>query len=97
MYQNNMNYKISIFIENEEGDIICDLSTEAGMQDFEENVVRKAQHSIDDYEARQEVRMQNEIDRQKEDAEYGLEEHYADDGNGNKVLIDKEANTTEPY
>ena len=64
-----MNYKITLMIEDEDEFPIFTISTNAGMADFEENIVRKAEHAIKDYESKMEVGMQNEIDRQAEEAE----------------------------
>ncbi len=45
-----MNHKISILVEDEDDNIICNLSITDGMEDFEENVIRKAEHAIKKYE-----------------------------------------------
>jgi hypothetical protein len=60
-------YKITIIVEDESENIICNLSTTAGINDFEENIVRKVEHSIKAYEEDQEMRAQNEADRQAEE------------------------------
>ena len=67
-----MNYKITMIVENENDDVIYCQSTTAGMNDFEENIVRKAEHAIKEYEGKMEYEMQVEIDRQAENLEYGV-------------------------
>lgn len=58
-----MNYNISLVVESELGDIVCELSTSAGISDLEENVIRKCEVQIKKYEAEKEVEEQMEIDR----------------------------------
>jgi len=67
-----MDYKITTIVEDEEGNIICELSTSAGIEDFQENIIRKVEHSIKKYEDEMEAGEQMEIDRQTEDEEYGV-------------------------
>lgn len=63
-----MEYKITMIVEAEEdGNIIFQMDTSAGMAEFEENIVRKAEHAIKEYEARMEYEAQVEMDRQAEE------------------------------
>ena len=68
----NMNYKITMLIEDENENEVFNMNTTAGLNDFEENIIRKAEHAIKEYEGKMEYEMQVEIDRQAENLEYGV-------------------------
>ena len=67
-----MNYKITIIVESEDETTIYEESTTAGMADFEENIVRKAGSAIKAYEVEMEDDKEAEVERQKENIEYGV-------------------------
>lgn len=96
----NISYKITMIIEalDEDGSetgTIFKMSTDAGMADFEENIVRKGLKAIDECEGKMEAMAEAEADRTAEDA--AEEEYYqATDMEDGKEPIDRDANTVEP-
>lgn len=84
-----MKYKITTLVEDEDENIICKSETYS-IESLEEEL-GKIERSVKEWEGRMEVVAQAEFDRQQE------EEHYQADENGDKILIDKESNTSTPY
>lgn len=66
-----MNYTIHLIVTDEMGEIVCELSTDAGIADLEENLVRKAEHAIQANEGKLRFEEQMEQERiQEEIAEH---------------------------
>jgi len=63
-----MQYTIHLIIKSELDEVIFESST-SSIADLEENLIRKAEHSIKDYEYETEIKAQAEIDRQQEQGE----------------------------
>lgn len=83
-----------MLVEDEDGNVIFNGETGAGMADFEENVVRKAENTIGSYEGQLEALAQLEMDRQRDEGEEYVQ---ATDHEGGKELVDREANTGTPF
>ncbi len=92
-----MKFKISLFIEDEDENIIFDMGTDAGMDDFEENIIRKGKHAMDEYVGQLEAQAELDLERAKENKEYFEEVYTATDYKGGKKLVDQEANNMQPY
>lgn len=85
-----MKFQYNLTVTDVEGNIIAEASKPT--MEMLEECIRSVEKAVTEYEGEMEVGMQNEIDRQKEDEVY-----YAADMKGGKAVVDKEANTTEPY
>lgn len=74
-----MNYEIHLVVKSELDEIVCELSTTAGITDLEENLIRKAESAISQYEdtKEKEAELANELaEEEREEAEgpnhYGI-------------------------
>jgi len=83
----SMNYKITLIVEDENEFKVFSMSTSAGLPDFEENIIRKAEKAIKDYESEAEAREQAEIERQKEEAEIDAKKDFIEDIN---AMVDRD-------
>jgi hypothetical protein len=61
-----MNYKYTLTVETEQESEIFKMST-SSWEDFQESIVRKAEHSVKRYEDEMEAYAQAEFDRQQEE------------------------------
>ena len=64
-----MTYNIHLIVESELDEVVCELSTSAGISDLEENVVRKAEMAIKKYESDKEYEAQARYDDWKENGD----------------------------